>query len=176
MKKLYLLLLLPLLAWCSTTKYSLPKDTSFKLNMECQQVIQYIKEDAERDVKNSVSELTNFTAFYSPVLNECVVTYIEEYYWNEIFYAENIVTQSRDKCIFKYYDYNNENLPLDTWLICSNSWLYFNKNITPTEEWFIFVEWDKEWKTIAKYLDLEIEYLKWNRVSAEEALDRYLNE
>jgi hypothetical protein len=79
MKKLYLLLLLPLLAGCSTTKYSLPKDTSFKLNMECQQVIQYIKEDAERDVKNSVSELTNFTAFYSPVLNECVVTYIEEY-------------------------------------------------------------------------------------------------
>lgn len=165
MKKLFFLLPLLLLAWCTMPWISLDrwdeKVDYFEKDALCQNYIDNIKNDVTR-WDNEVSAHNGFSAFYSPVLKQCVVSYSEYYNtlqeWNEVFSTYSYQTADRNSiCVFKYWT-------VESRVLCTKD-MYYDKSVWATMDDLtnmLYVDiqrWPKD-DDILNYLDQEEKYLR----------------
>lgn len=179
MKKLFLLLPLLLLAWCTMPWISLDrwdgKVDYFEKDALCQNYIESIKNDVTR-WDNEYSSHNWFSAFYSPTLDQCVVSYSEHYNTFQEWYEEysTYSYQSADKksfCTFKYWS-------VESRVLCTSD-MFYDKSIESitdeiTNMTYVGIEkWPKD-DTILNHLDQEEKYLKWLRKSVDERAEELL--
>lgn len=164
MRKLFFLLPLLLLAWCTMPWISLDrwdeKVDYFEKDALCQNYIDEIKAEATK-YDNEVASTSNFSAFYSPTLNQCFVSYSEYYNAHKEWYEEYSTytyqaTSTNDFCSFKLWTQESR-------LMCTEN-MYYDKTAPIDENDIIpsvrIQDWPKS-DMIINHMTQEEKYLRW---------------
>ena len=163
MKKLFLILPLLLLTWCAISLNWWDKKVDyFEKDALCQNYIDEVKAEATM-YDNEISSTSNFFAFYSPTLNQCIVSYSQYYNAFKDWYEVSTTyvykaTSTNDFCGFKLWTQESR-------LMCTEN-MYYDKDAPIDTDDIIPSVWIQDWpnsENILNHMTHEEKYLKWNR-------------